>query len=165
MSERWFNSSLLPGAIFLACIALAAACPQAAAQATVQPCQPAVLGSPYIPVDSWIYPAVLRLYSLGLSTMSSWDASWTRASVSHMLEEAGGAHRGRRAEAATDEAQGIYDALTRELHADTEGPCLAHQGQLARRVSLLGGARHQRHAAARQLSSRLDDHQRLRPAL
>ena len=28
-------------------------------------CEPSKQGSPYIPVDSWIYPAVLRLYSLG----------------------------------------------------------------------------------------------------
>jgi hypothetical protein len=28
-------------------------------------CQPVTRGSPYIPVDSWVYPAVLRLYALG----------------------------------------------------------------------------------------------------
>jgi len=28
-------------------------------------CEPSTLGSPYIPVDSWVYPAVLRLYSVG----------------------------------------------------------------------------------------------------
>ena len=28
-------------------------------------CEPSTLGSPYIPVDSWVYPAVLRLYSMG----------------------------------------------------------------------------------------------------
>jgi hypothetical protein len=28
-------------------------------------CEPSTQGSPYIPVDSWIYAAVLRLYSMG----------------------------------------------------------------------------------------------------
>jgi hypothetical protein len=28
-------------------------------------CEPSLLDSPYIPVDSWVYPAVLRLYSMG----------------------------------------------------------------------------------------------------
>src|SRR5580693_8989948 len=28
-------------------------------------CMPASLGSPYVPVDSWVYPAVFRLYGLG----------------------------------------------------------------------------------------------------
>ena len=28
-------------------------------------CEPSTQGSPYIPVDSWVYPAVLRLYSMG----------------------------------------------------------------------------------------------------
>ena len=28
-------------------------------------CEPSLLDSPYIPVDSWVYPATLRLYSLG----------------------------------------------------------------------------------------------------
>jgi hypothetical protein len=38
-------------------------------------------------------------------------------------------------------------------------------GQQPRRVGLQRGSRHQRHTAARQLPSRLDDHQRLRPPL
>ena len=32
---------------------------------SVAVCESSTLGSPYIPVDSWVYPAVLRLYSLG----------------------------------------------------------------------------------------------------
>ena len=53
-------------------------------------CEPSALGSPYIPVDSWIYPAVMRLYSLGyIDNVFLGMRPWTRASVSHMLEEAG----------------------------------------------------------------------------
>jgi hypothetical protein len=43
-------------------------------------------GSPYIPVDSWIYPAALRLYYLGyLPTAYVGMRPWTRASLAHML--------------------------------------------------------------------------------
>jgi hypothetical protein len=129
LSDRRFNSSLLPCAIFLAGIALAAVGPKAAAQATAPPCQPAVLGSPYIPVDSWIYPAVLRLYSLGyIDNVFLGMRPWTRASVTHMIEQAGGRIEDADSSAATGEAQGIYDSLLRELRADTEGPCLALKG-------------------------------------
>ena len=44
-------------------------------------------GSSYIPVDSWIYPAALRLYYLGyLPTAYIGMRPWTRASLAHMLE-------------------------------------------------------------------------------
>ncbi len=46
------------------------------------------LGSAYIPLDSWIYPALLRLYSMGyLDTAFISLRPWTRRSVLHMLEE------------------------------------------------------------------------------
>src|SRR6185437_11292339 len=49
----------------------------------------AVVGSPYIPVDSWVYPAVLRLYSLGyVDTVYLGLRPWTRISLSHILDEA-----------------------------------------------------------------------------
>ena len=45
-------------------------------------------GSTYIPVDSWIYPAMTRLYSLGYAnTMFLGMRPWTRRSVLHMLQE------------------------------------------------------------------------------
>ena len=60
------------------------------AKTTASACEPAKLGSPYIPVDSWMYPAMLRLYSLGyVDTVYLGLRPWTRASVMHMLEEAG----------------------------------------------------------------------------
>ena len=49
-------------------------------------CGTSVHGSPFIPVDSWIYPAVLRLYSLGYMDSTFLGVRpWTRASVEHML--------------------------------------------------------------------------------
>src|ERR1017187_6360074 len=51
-------------------------------------CDPVTQGSPYIPVDSWVYPAVLRLYAMGyVDTVYLGMRPWTRASLNHMLEE------------------------------------------------------------------------------
>lgn len=45
-------------------------------------------GSTYIPVDSWIYPAMTRLYSMGfLDTMFLGMRPWTRRSALHMLQD------------------------------------------------------------------------------
>jgi hypothetical protein len=96
-------------------------------------CKPASLGSPYIPVDSWVYPAMLRLYSLGyVDNIFLGMRPWTRSSVSHMLEDVGARLEDAEVDAdtgpATGEAQAIYDALTHELRNEMEGPCLTHQG-------------------------------------
>ncbi len=101
------------------------------ASASDRTCEPSRLGSPYIPVDSWMYPAMLRLYSLGyVDDMFIGLRPWTRASVMHMLEDAGELLEDRENEGdpAAGEARAIYDALNRELHQDMEGPCGPHQG-------------------------------------
>ena len=95
------------------------------------PCEPSALGSPYIPVDSWIYPAMLRLYSLGfVDDLFLGMRPWTRASVSRMLKEAGDRiddadQEGK--DPATAEAREIYGAVSRELHSDVEGPSGAQE--------------------------------------
>ena len=79
------------------------------------PPQPA-LGSTYIPVDSWVYPAMTRLYGLGyVDTMFLSMRPWTRQSVLHMLEKSQDAimHGG------SDEAQGILAAVLTYLRAET----------------------------------------------
>src|ERR1700679_159811 len=68
-----FYGIALSGFLLIAASSLSAAPggPESAHQGTndsdasAQDCDLSMLGSPYIPVDSWIYPAVLRLYSLG----------------------------------------------------------------------------------------------------
>ena len=93
-------------------------------------CEPSLMGSPYIPVDSWVYPAVLRLYSLGfVDTVYLGMRPWTRSSVNNMLDEVQDRIEDGGSGPAADEAQRIYDALTRELHFDTDGPCMAHEGK------------------------------------
>lgn len=94
-------------------------------------CDPSTLGSPFIPVDSFVYPAVLRLYSLGfVDDVYLGMRPWTRSSLSHMLEQAGSRIQDASSGPATDEAEGIYEALSHELRHDTEGPCGAHKGAL-----------------------------------
>ena len=96
-------------------------------------CEPATLDSPYIPVDSWIYPAVLRLYGLGyLDTVYLGMRPWTRSSLEHMLEEVSARISDAEdyGEETTSEAQQIYDAIDRELHPDMSGPCGILQGHV-----------------------------------
>ncbi|HUA99865.1 MAG TPA: capsule assembly Wzi family protein [Terracidiphilus sp.] len=92
-------------------------------------CEPSILGSPYIPVDSWIYPAVLRLYSLGFLDHVFLDMRpWTRASLGHMLEDADAQIDNADDGPTTDEAREIYKALNQFLETDMTGPCQQHQG-------------------------------------
>ncbi len=88
-------------------------------------------GSPYIPVDSWIYPAVLRLYSLGfLDHVFLGLRPWMRASLIHMLADTGGKIEDAAEGPVTDEARELYEALNRELHPDSGIPCPAHAGDV-----------------------------------
>jgi hypothetical protein len=79
-----------------------------------------------VPVDSWIYPAVLRLYGLGyIDTVYLDLRPWTRSSVDRMMEEAAARIEDAQdyADPTTDEAHQIYEAIEHELHPDTQGPC------------------------------------------
>src|SRR5580658_6416641 len=68
-------------------------------------CEPSVLDSPYVPVDSWIYPAVLRLYGLGfVDEVFLGMRPYTRASLSNMLDEAGAKIQDADPGPATDQA-------------------------------------------------------------
>jgi hypothetical protein len=92
-------------------------------------CESITRGSPYIPVDSWVYPAVLRLYALGyVETVYLGMRPWTRASLSHMLDETEDRLEDVDYGPVTNEAKEIYDALRRELRYDTEDSCVVHKG-------------------------------------
>jgi len=140
LTARWPCAWLMMG-LLLACIPLLTAEPPEIAKDAAQvssdasgpatPCEPAKLGSPYISVDSWVYPAMLRLYSLGyVDTVYLGLRPWTRASVMHMLEEAGDLIEDSEADGdpGAGQAREIYDAINRELHDDMEGPCGPHKG-------------------------------------
>ncbi len=75
-------------------------------------------GSTYIPMDSWMYPALDRLHSLGyLDTAFLGIRPWTRLSVLHMLDESDNAVESARGPAA-EQAQSISLAVERELSGD-----------------------------------------------
>lgn len=119
----------------LACV-LIGSCAGASGQAAPSAlanggCIPSNSGSPFIPVDSWIYPAMLRLYGLGyIDAMYLGVRPWTRASVERMLEEAD-AHLiedNDQDSVEARESREIYRAVNYQLKPDIEGPCGAHQG-------------------------------------
>ena len=77
------------------------------------------MSSPYIPLDSWIYPAVMRLYGMGfVDTVFVGLRPWTRLSVAHMLDESSDRITG----STNDEAIEIFAALERELQPDLRIP-------------------------------------------
>lgn len=106
----------------LACSVLAApwASAQPAANATqIESVANDVVGSTYVPVDNWIYPALVRLQALGyLDTAFLGLRPWTRASILTMLEETS-----PKLNAATSdqEALAISLAVQRELRPRENG--------------------------------------------
>ena len=70
------------------------------------------LGSAYVPVDNWIYPAMLRLYSMGFLDSAFINMRpWTRRSVLHMLQKT----RSDVMDSNNEEAQEIFAKLLREF--------------------------------------------------
>ena len=78
---------------------------------------PAYMGSPYVPLDSWIYPAMERLAALGyVRTASMGIRPWTRLECARLLGEA--------AELAPDsdgsaEVQELFGSLSQEFAAES----------------------------------------------
>jgi hypothetical protein len=74
------------------------------------------LGSVYVPVDNWVYPALDRLHALGyLDTAFLAIRPWTRASIAHMLELTADRIQ---SDDNNEEARTIYVALVREFKPD-----------------------------------------------
>ena len=79
---------------------------------------PAHMGSPYVPLDSWIYPAMERLAGLGyLKTESLGIRPWTRLECARLLSEA--------ADLAVDgdgspQVQELSQALSEEFVAESD---------------------------------------------
>jgi hypothetical protein len=90
-------------------------------------CVAQVLDSPYIPVDSWIYPAVMRLYSMGyIETVYVGMRPWTRANLQSMVDEVSIHIEDEDLGPNGNEAEKIYEALTHELRNDPKDPCAKH---------------------------------------
>ena len=75
----------------------------------------------YVSLDSWIYPAMERLYALGyLDTVFLGLRPWTRLSCLHMLEETGRRLADAPDNPGTREARELYNALATEFSPDEE---------------------------------------------
>jgi hypothetical protein len=73
-------------------------------------------GSTYVPVDSWIYPALDRLHALGYVDSAYLGLRpWTRLSIAHMLQLSSDQIE---SDAHNDEARGIYLAVLKEVKPD-----------------------------------------------
>ena len=76
------------------------------------------LGSTYVPMDSWVYPALDRLHALGyIDTAYLGLRPWTRLGIVHMLQETSDkidAHSN------DEEALEIFLALRKEFRQDEE---------------------------------------------
>jgi hypothetical protein len=78
---------------------------------------PANQGSPYVPLDSWIYPALDRLIGMGMIDSGfSGVRPWTRSECARMLSEASD-----RLDGGPAEAERIYQLLETEFKEDFEG--------------------------------------------
>ena len=77
------------------------------------------MGSVYIPVDSWVYPEMVRLYELGyVDSIYLGLRPWTRRSVLHALEDS----QLEITRGDSEEANGILAALLDEVRDEAISP-------------------------------------------
>jgi len=81
---------------------------------------PANMGSPYVPLDSWIYPALERLAAMGyVKSASLGMRPWTRLECARLVGEAS------ELQPETDgpsEVQELYRSLSREFESEIQTP-------------------------------------------
>jgi hypothetical protein len=83
------------------------------------PRNPANMGSPNVPLDSWVYPLFDRLAALGyVQSAFLGMRPWTRMDCARLLEEAGEHIRYEGTEGG--EAEGVYRALSTEFAEEIE---------------------------------------------
>lgn len=76
-------------------------------------------GSTYIPMDSWLYPALTRLYGMGyLDTAFLGQRPWSRLSVARMLDNNADAIEA----SSDDEARELFLAIRKEIQPDIDQP-------------------------------------------
>jgi membrane-associated phospholipid phosphatase len=89
--------------------------------------RPSYMGSPYVPLDSWIYPALERLAAMGyIKTAILGLRPWTRLECARLLSEASERQPGADGPV---EVQQLYESLSREFDGevnDTEGEQNVH---------------------------------------
>ena len=99
------------------------------------------LGSPYVPLDSWIYPAMERLAGLGLINEGFLGMRpWTRRECARLIGDAADelSNRGD----ANTEASALIDALQREFRPDSEAAANRDGGAAFRLESVYSRTEH-----------------------
>src|SRR6202041_3644196 len=92
------------------------------------------IGSPYVPLDSWTYPAIERLAALGyIRTAFLGLRPWTRIECAHLVEEASD-RMAFDGESASGEAARLYYALEREFAGDLETASEGGDGEKTARL-------------------------------
>ncbi len=89
-----------------------------------RPRDPANMGSPYIPLDSWIYPAMDRLAALGyIRSAFAGLRPWTRMECARLLDEAATQAQDQSDDASSSEALRLLRSLKAEFafEADRQG--------------------------------------------
>ena len=80
------------------------------------------MASPFVPLDSWIYPAMDRLIALGFIQSAMIDSRpWTRFECARLLAEAGDRLEFV-AQSSSSEAAKVYSSLVQEFRDDIEIP-------------------------------------------
>ena len=97
------------------------------------------MGSPYVPLDSWIYPALDRLIALGaIDSAFAGMKPWTRTECRRLLNE--GADRVVSEGTGGPEAEGLYRVLDREFSEDVaEQVVQARVESVYERVTAISG--------------------------
>ena len=98
-------------------------------------CASETQASAFIPIDSWIYPAVMRLQGMGyVDTVFLGMRPWNQEGVGHMLDEAEPiiADAKRFGDPTADYAKAICDAVAREIHFDENHECLRDSSRAVR---------------------------------
>ncbi|HXR32533.1 MAG TPA: capsule assembly Wzi family protein [Verrucomicrobiae bacterium] len=89
-----------------------------------QDLSPQSMGSTYVPLDSWVYPAFERLEALGyIHTAFEGVKPWTRTECARLLSEAAeemSQPPAKNSSAAEEEAQSLLAVLSKEFHRETE---------------------------------------------
>jgi Capsule assembly protein Wzi len=101
-------------------------------------------GPIYVPLDSWIYPALKRLAAMGyVPDEENLAAPWTRTECAVLVEEAediASRHTTKVLEGARNEdAQALIDRLKREFADETEGRAQARIESIYTRILQIGG--------------------------
>lgn len=102
---------------------------------------PGDFGSPYVPLDSWIYPAMERLVGVGLINGEFLDMRpWTRRECARLVADA--AEQSLSGDVENSEASKLIEALQREFRAETEAASNNEGGPAFRVESMYSRTEH-----------------------